>query len=329
MHNVPVEHPFARIPSRVSFRIMSYRQRITVSATLSVALNIALLALPWSASGSRMSPSRPPIVLNLEPESPVPPPEPPPQQPPQAIETSREATRPVEDTNLLSDKNANAGDLELHDGAQPGPRVQEASDLVSVPLPPPRPATESSESSPREPDQTDHEEKDKSTLTEAKPDLPVSTEGDNDEEAANEAPRERTLLARAEPAATSDAPQQARGRIDGRVMEQGFVGFEAIRDEVAAYYLKHVKPLIRRNWITNMLARYSGVTRAVAEVEMAISPDGSLAYAEIRGKPSNRIFAALCKLSIEQAAPFKPFPFRVPPEYRDQNLVVHCTFHWQ
>lgn len=309
---------------------MSYRQRMTVSATLSVAINAALLALPWSASGSRLPQPRPPIVLNLQPESPPAPPQPP-QEPPQAIETSRVATRPAENTNLFSDKNANAADVELHDGDQPGPRVREESNLVSVPLPPPVQPERPSEQSPRETKQEGHSGKNETPPTEKNSETPeaLMTKNGEAEEAAGESPKEKTLLARAEPAVPSDAPQQARGRIDGRVMEQGFVGFEAIRDDVAAYYLKHVKPFIRRSWITNMLARYSGVMRTVAEVEMAIAPDGSLAYAEIRGKPSNRIFAALCKFSIEQAAPFKPFPFRVPPEYRDQNLVIHCTFHWQ
>lgn len=314
---------------------MSYRQRLTVSATLSIALNTALLALPWSAGGARLPEPRAPIILNFEQESPAAPPapEPTPEQPPQAIETTQEATRPVESTNFLSDKNANAADLAPHDGTHPGPRVEEEDELVSVPMPPPAQPETASERTPQKNKQADREDDKDNAETNKKfaaSEAPVDESGEFVEgKPADDARKEEALLARANPAAASDAPRRLRGKLDGRVMEQGFVGFEAIRDDVAAYYLEHVKPLVRRNWITNMLARYSGTMRAVAEVEMAISPDGALAYAEIRGKPTNRIFAALCKLSIEQAAPFKPFPFRVPPEYRDQNLVVHCTFHWQ
>lgn len=308
---------------------------MTISAALSVALNAALLAMPWSADGARLSETRAPIVLNLAPAPPAASPASvqPAEQMLQAIETARDAVRTVEDTNLLSDKNANAADLALQDGTVPGPRVEDESPLVAVPLPPPVPVAKPSERTPRNDNHADreHEKKQAGTQDAYEESKAVTAEnGESGEgESVEAASKEKTLLARATPAVASDAPQRARGRLDGRVMEQGFVGFEAIRDDVAAYYLEHVKPVIRRNWITNMLARYSGTMRAVADVEMAIAPDGTLAYAEIQGNPSNRIFAALCKLAIQQGTPFKPFPFRVPPEYRDQNLVIHCTFHWQ
>ena len=316
---------------------MSYRNRMTLSALVSVALNAMILALPWNSRELQTVARRAPIELRLlaEPAESEVSTQPSVALPPQVIETVQEANRPPKDTNLLSDKDSNASDLKAHEGTHPGPEVEEESRLAAVPS---RGSNGESEPAPLSVAMRGIQEKSKpqqepSPSNQATEDQARHLDAESLEDMLGEFPSSkpaaRTQTAQVAPPASAGSPQHARGQIDGRAIEQGFVGFEAIRDEVAAYYLECVKPRIRKNWITNMLTRYSGVSRAVAEVEMAITKEGALAYAEVRGHPSNRIYAALCKLSIEQAAPFKPFPFRVPPEYRDQNLVVRCTFHWQ
>lgn len=315
---------------------MRYRERLALCSVLSLFLNLAVLLAPWQQQAARGHVADAPLVLRLQ-ERPSPAAVPPPE-PPQVIETFADAHRPVETTNLLSDHNANAADAELHDGREPGPRLDEQGELVSMPMAPgPSPQAPPPHPIAREKERTAVEEapeKRRSTDEEINALLEVvdaaeQTETSVEPQETREAPEEQPLLAAAAPFPAAAAPQPGRGRIDGRVIERGFTSFEALQDDVAAYYLHHVKPLIRRTWITTMLTRYTGSTRMVAEIEVAIAPDGRVAAATIVGSPMSRIYAALCRESVLKAGPFRPFPFRVPPEYRDENLVIHCTFQWQ
>lgn len=316
---------------------MHYRRRMALCSAVSLLLNLAVLLAPWQQQAALGHVPDAPLQLRLRAE---PPPPPDPQAPrPQVIETAVAAHRPVEPTHLLSDRNANAADAQLHDGAALGPRLDEQGDLVSMPVAPSR-SQEGSPLPPRtrqtraaeeeepagEPMETAQQEAvESAALLEA---LDAAERPDEDRDRA-EAPEQQPLLAQALPFPGGETPQRGRGQMDGKILERGFTSFEALQDDVAAYYLHHVKPLIRRSWIAAMLTRYTGSTRAVAEVEVAIAPDGRVVSATNVGTPTNRIYAALCRESVVKAGPFKPFPFQVPPEYRDENLVIHCTFQWQ
>ncbi|HNR32046.1 MAG TPA: hypothetical protein PKI11_14235 [Candidatus Hydrogenedentes bacterium] len=310
---------------------MRYRQRLALSAVASLCVNLAVLLVPWQQQAARARVYDTPLVVRIQTEPPRAP-EPPPS-PPQVVEATVEAHRPVEETNLLSDRDAVAADAVQHDGTEPGPRLDEQADLVSlpaVPAPPreapPTAGIEEHRDTPR-PKDAQKTRRAADAEIEGLLDAPAPERPDADADDAGRA-EERRVLAQVPPP-LADAPQRGRGRVDGRVLERGFTSFEALRDDVAAYYLHHIKPLIRRSWITIMLTRYSGSTRAVAEVELAIAPDGRIVSAVVVGEPTSRIYAALCRESILRAGSFKPFPFRVPPEYRDENLVIHCTFQWQ
>lgn len=311
---------------------MSDRNRLIFAGCLSLALNASLLMLPWGNFAEGHAPPRNPLMLNLRPEPPEPPPAPPPPpdtRPVQAVESARPAEQPVETTNLRSDVNTNAADLTAHDGERPGPALEEDT-LASLPIPA---GAASSAAAPERPPG-------KETKPAPEPEEPGSVpapavaaddapEGDEVEESsASPAPAEATQVARATPPG-AEYPQPARGPAGGRSMEEDYIGFEAIQDDVAAYFLKHVKPVIRRNWITNLLTRYTGTTRTKAMIALAIAPDGHIAKAEVMGAPDDRIFAALCRDAVQKSGPFPPFLFQIPPEYRDQNLVIHCRFQWQ
>jgi outer membrane biosynthesis protein TonB len=123
------------------------------------------------------------------------------------------------------------------------------------------------------------------------------------------------------------APGQARGRVDGGVLNEGFVGFEAMKSDVAPY-LKQVRTSVERKWFAAMAFRYQGVSPTKAIVDCAISSDGKLVSVEIRDEGSIPLFAKICKDAIESAAPFPPFPFKVPDMYANKNLEIRWTFNF-
>ncbi len=120
-------------------------------------------------------------------------------------------------------------------------------------------------------------------------------------------------------------PGQTRGRAEGGVKNIGFVGFEAMKDELAPY-LKVLRNRVERRWQTAIVMRYSGTTPTQAVVDCAIRPDGTLAFAAVVEPGSSASFAPLCQQAIRNAAPFPPFPFEVPEIYRNENLEIRWTF---
>ncbi len=122
-------------------------------------------------------------------------------------------------------------------------------------------------------------------------------------------------------------PGTFRGSVEGGIRGEGFVGFEAMKHELAAYMLE-VQRRVERNWRLVLGLEYTGTLPTKAELECAIAPDGSLVHVKILKAGGSPTFASLCQKSLERAAPFAPFPFEVPAIYRNKNLQIHWTFHF-
>lgn len=119
------------------------------------------------------------------------------------------------------------------------------------------------------------------------------------------------------------APSQTP--VEGEAQNYGFLGFEAMRHELAPY-MKIVRAAVEKEWKIAIQMKYSGSEPTRAVLDCAISPDGKLVYANIVDPGKSVSHAVLCQKAIEKAGPFPPFPFDVPAMYRNENLQIRWTF---
>ncbi len=297
---------------------MSYSKRLMLAAILSVVLHVAILSPSgcWSTQEVMgWTSHRKPIVLNLQPAEP--------RGPRRLVETHTPADVPVEPTDLISDRDSKAQDLSEVEGTQAAPDFDDldsatrVSEVPAEPAPAPEsePEPERLESAPKADDAA-------VALAEAGflPEAPP----------APELAPERVEFARAGQGflpQTTPMPRPARSRIDGGVKRRGFIGFEAMEDEIAPYLLE-IRRRVEAKWWAALTLRYSGTSPTKALLECAITPNGKLLYAEIVESGDSASFAPLCKEAIEQAGPFPPFPFKVPDVYRSKNLEITWTFNF-
>lgn len=339
------------------------RYAVAFSAALHV-LAAASSAPRWLAPDRAAPPAEePPLVLNLQPAEP----EPDPVR--QVVHSAAPPDRPVQDTNLISDRDSTAQDPEDVEGKVRAPLDRQGSDGYDLGGQPPVPALKAAEvppvAPPREepkpekaksPEKTPEPPKKPAEKPKPKPkpaveertavakvEAPALPELIPPEEPAaripepspetreDAAPAEPEALARIEPpdppSPAPPRPGSFRGSVEGGIKGKGFLGFEALRDEIAPYLLE-VRDRVERHWRAAMALKYSGTTAARCEIECAIDPDGKLVYVKVVKPGSSVSFAPICRESIEKAAPFPPFPFKVPDIYRNKNLEIHWTFNF-
>lgn len=301
-------------------------------------IHAVLLAAPWSTRSTRDSwglmPRHTPVVLNL--------------QPPQAIrrlaDVHTPAEKPAQQTDLIAEFDAQATDETLRDGEKAGPRVDEVAefDMLAARS---APATMTPPAAPQpllQEDPADSTAASHPSLAawdaDSVQDAPLRV-ADARPPAPSPALPPRDLLPShmppplpdfESPAAETPAPLEegsrtTKGRVRDQIMYRGVAGFEAMQDQIAPY-LREVRRRVERRWNVALLTRYSGTNPTEAVIDCAIAPDGSLLFARIVGQPRDRVFAALCRASLEQAAPFPPFPFEVPELYRERHLEIRWTF---
>lgn len=317
---------------------MHYRQRILLAALCSCGINLAVLMLPWPRAAMVDGAHRSPLVFHFVPAAE---PETAPRTVPLVVETRPTEQPPPPDTPLLSDRDSAAADRERYDGEDFAPRFEEQDTHYELPSPsvlpeavaaPPVTPTEPAEAESRpvparaperEAPEAAREEDRGDLLALAAPSAPGQPAPRLDR-APVQAPEPRTAV---QPPPAPSLPSRGRGNIEGMAVEEGIASFAALRDEVAAYVLE-IKPLVQREWLALLLTRYSGTSPTEAVVRLAIAPDGAIAGLEFAEAPRDRIYAALCQEAIRRAGPFKPFPFRIPREYRDEHLVIRWTFRF-
>jgi hypothetical protein len=340
---------------------MNYRNRITIALVLSLALNGLLVALPWPRTASTIEAARPPLIFTVSPPEPE---SPRPRPIPRVVETIP-SEPPDTETALLSDADSVVRGESGQDEDAPSPLLDQLDAALSLPRPaiappvePAPPATPAPPTEARPPSPPAAEPAPKLPLPPAPDEMRAPQNPAEDaprEESSIQVARAAALPAPPAPDAAEEAPlsrhapsvppsdraarppaplpaepqvpEAGRSDLAGVTIEGGYASFSALRDEVAAYIL-YLKPLIRQEWLTLLLTRYSGVSPTEAMVRVGITPSGEIALLEIVGAPSDRIFATLCKESIRKAGPFRPFPFKVPPEFQDENLLIRWNFRF-
>jgi hypothetical protein len=311
---------------------MTYRRRITYCAIAACIIELLLLVfIDWVEGRARTdrigTAALPePVLLHLQPPEPV-------QH--QLVDTPPvPAQEPVDPaTDLIAEQDSKAADQSDVEGNRPAPHMDQTSEFDTLGAPPVPEQPSGSDRPPPAPEQEPREQ----APPEAAPEAPERTEiaalprpaapRRESRETAPEPTLEPFDTARAEPppAPLPSPPKEARGRMDGGVKSEGFLGFEAHRSELAPY-LKEVRRSVEAFWKAALQTRYTGTKATEAVIDCAISPDGKLVKVEIVEAGNSPTYAALCKGAIEKAAPFGPFPFEVPPIYRSELLEIRWTF---
>jgi hypothetical protein len=341
---------------------MSYRARITWAVTLSLILHAALIPILGRTRSNALSapiaPRSEPIVLALTPpqDRPL----------KRLIEGGAPAEAPPQPTDLISNRDTQAQDLSEKSGAtQPDADSPSefdelaAPEIQPVPSPPQPPAVEQPEIKPQEPASEPAEELAPPQPEETTPaDMPVldaieptgpepavarrtpdqktpqtqSRREDRTPKLAEEKPAaeplpERFDVAKADPPLPPQTAELGivRGREGGGADRKGELSFEATKHAMADYMLA-VRRKVERTWRSALQFRFSGTSKVAAVLECTISPDGRVVDVTILDRGDSFVYASLCKQAIERAAPFDPFPFDVPDEMRQENLVIRWKF---
>lgn len=340
---------------------MKYSTRIFVAALLSLMFNVAIwevaarivLASPVPDSIPEVSP---PLVFTLS--EPVPPPTLEQDEINQIIETVRESTEPIEETDLISDKNSKASDISDSEGERAAPSMDEQAEFdqqggVPTEMVAAEEAAESSENPAVEEEMEVQEEVESAPqprageveeptveteqpiiLTGELSEQPEESEQEPMEEETAETPEQEALPERFTVAQAETPKLQfqenievSKGRDDGGAEGHGFMSFEANKHEMGAYMLE-VRTLVIRNWKASLLLKYHGVRRTKAVIECSIRPNGELEYVRIKSPGPSYSFAVICREAIRKAAPFPEFPFDVPEMYRNENLKITWNFSY-
>ncbi|MEK7795711.1 MAG: TonB C-terminal domain-containing protein [Candidatus Hydrogenedentota bacterium] len=312
---------------------MSQRTRILLALFLSLALHailgaaIALTPEPRVATAPLVPPS---FVVDLDA----------PDRQLRIVESGAKTDTTAPKSDLISDANSRAQDMveSEEETGQPSPEIEdefESPPSTGAPATPP-------ELSAAEPDDTALQE----TSSEPEPREDAAMPAKEDVHVARiPAAQDTSVLpkvgqavaaqsAETPPAKLAEAstvelpaePRPSSGRRGG-IEAKGFTSYQANKHEMAAYMLE-VRRRIERNWRAALSLRYSGATATETLMEFAIAPSGRLMRATVVDAGDSVVFAALCKDSIEKAAPFPPFPFEVPKVYRDQDMVIRVTFRF-
>jgi hypothetical protein len=278
----------------------------------------------------------------------------------QVIDTVTPTDEPVGPTDLIAEQNSKAHDVSDGEGKRQAPHFEKPSefDLLAGPAPreklPPAPSPQPQSGAQTTPKA--QSEPDKAPKPPAKPAAPVPARVREVSDRAGEGKIEVALNEEAKPEGPEPAPSgmesppatgppgpfqaaaagmvpgspdlpvgESRGRVDGGVKNDGFLGFEAMQSEIAPY-LKEIRKRVERNWVSALEFRFSGSSPTKAVLDCAISPDGRLVSLIVVNPGNSVSYGPLCKEAIERAGPFPPFPFKVPDVYRSTNLEIRWTF---
>ncbi len=305
-----------------------------IAVLVSVALHAGVVAAYWYTNpepGPLMAEHDEPLVLNLMPEAPAKE-----STARQFIDAANPTEPPEQMTPRIAEVDQRASDMNDTDGNDTTPsvdlsRVEQAGRSIQAPPPTPQvpptpeapPAEETAEMAEEE------EPGDEPLRVSANTPRPM----DKVMEALAQPPlqptppRPATEAPPEAPRPSADVEREARtvAPVQGEATNLGFLGFEAIQDDLAPY-MRIVRNAVEKRWKIAVQMKYNGTDPVDAVLECAIAPNGEIASVQIADPGSSLRFAILCKEAIEKAGPFPPFPFEVPAMYRNEQLRIRWTF---
>lgn len=296
---------------------------MTIAWTVSVLIHILFAVLmsgrPMGYGTMRQPPVSPPIVVNLQPESP---------DVRRLVDVLTSTDEPVSKTDLIAETASKAADKAISEGDNPGPRldkIDEIDTLATPPTPPDQAPEPIPQPAPQKP-KADPAKNVVGTPPKAPSNSTVTLPSDTSETSTPEPVPEPFRVAKAPPAHEDELPKgESKGRLHNEVKREGFTNFEAMKDDIAPY-LKTIRKEVEKRWVEALVTRYSGTQPTQAVIDCEIAPDGRLVSAQIVEPIKDPLYASLCKQALEKSGPFGPFPFKVPDMYRNKNLEIRWTF---
>ena len=344
---------------------MDDKKRYKIATTASLVIHIILFSLivfevMYLRSPLTFAPPAPPPI-----EMTFAPPEEEPTQ--HLVDTSTPATAPVQTNERIAMQDANAASPIPGTGDAATPNMENVGDRETLGAPTPlkpRPSLETAQAVDPSPQQ-DAQEPQEETQEEAPKQEPQDQPEDPKKEAKPTKAQQKTepandegaiVVAKLEPEGTQaktldESPiselaqaQEAQPQQPGQAAQEpkapaepmtsraggakaGFLNFEAMQSEIAPY-LKEIQSRVEKRWRIALDMKYRGNQPTAAVVDCAIGPDGKLVFVNIIDAGKTLGYAHVCKEAIELAAPFPPFPFKVPEMYKDKNLEIRWTFNF-
>jgi hypothetical protein len=338
---------------------MTESRRTWVAVIASCLLHILLLSLGArhveAIPAPREEPMSAPLVFNF----------PPPEQQEASeeariekrlIDTATVTNEPIEDTDLISNKNSKAKDMSDAKVDSTTHSVEDVDDFDQLATPeviaPQKPTVEKVEETPstvQEPEPieariktveaiepTKAEQREDSKVSSEQPKMAIEEKGDIESNPSESSERMKVAKAiippmlQSEPETLKRAPKSfhiAKGREGGGVDDSGILSFEAKKDELGGYMLE-VKRRVELKWHTAIHLQYEGVKKAQASIACSIRPDGTLEYVKIKKMGDSMPFAIMCRAAVANAAPFPKLPIDVPEVYRSENIEITWRFSY-
>ncbi|GMW01004.1 MAG: hypothetical protein AMXMBFR84_21410 [Candidatus Hydrogenedentota bacterium] len=307
-----------------------YQRRLKWMFVISCAIHVIMLVAtaslrPPVSYSFALSDGVQPMTVKLAPRK---------QTPKRLIDTYQPAEEaPDSATDLISENDSNARDMSDVEAPREAPHAEKPAEFDELGSPPepaaPAKPSESPASVPAvvpEPAEAPAPPAVEDILPKPVDDSPLPTPTPASE-AAGAVEAERVQLAKLAPETpVKMTPGEIKGRPNGGTNRRGLLSYEAMSNQFAPY-LKEVRSNVERRW-RGLMINYTGTKATNAVIDCSIGPDGKLAHVEIVDAGDSATYAALCKKAIEDAGPFKPFPFRIPEIYAEETLDIRWTFSY-
>jgi len=111
----------------------------------------------------------------------------------------------------------------------------------------------------------------------------------------------------------------------------GELSFGATRHFFGEYLLK-MKHAVERQWISQLVSRYTGIVSSSAVIEFKIQPDGTVTNVVVSENKGDPYFPLVCVSSINDAQPFDRIPYDeisgLPDHFMNKPLSIRFTFNY-
>jgi hypothetical protein len=111
----------------------------------------------------------------------------------------------------------------------------------------------------------------------------------------------------------------------------GELSYAASRHFFGEYLLK-MKQSVERQWVSQLISKYTGIVSSKAVIDFKIQPDGRVTDIGVNSSEGDPYFPLVCVSSINDAQPFDKIPYSevpgLPDEFVGKPLNIRFTFQY-
>jgi outer membrane biosynthesis protein TonB len=111
----------------------------------------------------------------------------------------------------------------------------------------------------------------------------------------------------------------------------GELSYAASRHFFGEYLLK-MKEAVERQWISQLVTKYTGIVGSRAVIDFKIQPDGRVSDMAVNSSDGDPYFPLVCVTSINEAQPFGNIPYQqaygLPDHLMNKPLNIRFTFQY-